>query len=220
MRTLDFYFDYISNNAYLAWSQLQALSGDLDVIVRPRPVLFAGLLKAHQNVGPAEIPAKRTWMFKNILRKCVMLDVPISPPRHHPFNPLLALRASTMEMEEGARWRLIDGLFRAVWVDQLHVSEVEVVAEVSGQAGLDPDKVCRWAQSDEAAAVLREETEKAIGSGVFGIPSMMVGEELFFGYDDFPFLELYLRGEDPLDRAEIECWSQSKMTPSAERRKS
>ena len=52
-----FYFDYISSNAYLAWTQLPALTAKYDVDVEPVPVLFAGLLGAHGQLGPAEIPA-------------------------------------------------------------------------------------------------------------------------------------------------------------------
>jgi len=86
MKTLYFHFDYVSNNAYLAWSQLDRLSRELGIEVEPRPILFAGLLNAHGNVGPAEIPAKRSWMLKNILRKSALLDIPMSPPCHHPSN--------------------------------------------------------------------------------------------------------------------------------------
>lgn len=215
MTTLYFYFDYVSNNAYLAWSQLQALSRKYGIVVEPRPILFAGLLNAHGNVGPAEIPAKRDWMLKNILRKSALLDVPMSPPRHHPFNPLMALRASCMPMEAEARWRLIDGFFQAVWVSGLHISDLAVVQDIARQAGLDDAEVCEWSQSAEAASVLRQQTDEAVSSGVFGIPSMLIDGELFFGYDDFPFLELYLQGADPLDRAALAGWTQAQMSPSS-----
>lgn len=217
MRTLYFYFDYVSNNAYLAWSQLQVLSGQYGIAVEPRPILFAGLLNAHGNVGPAEIPAKRDWMLKNILRKSALLDVPMSPPAHHPFNPLMALRASSMDMEGETRWRLIDGLFKAVWVEEQHISEPAVVDEIARRAGLDGNQVCEWAQSKEAASLLRQQTDEAVSSGVFGIPSMIIDEELFFGYDDFEFLELYLQGADPLNREVLAGWSQAQINPSSKR---
>lgn len=217
MNTLYFYFDYVSNNAYLAWSQLQTLSGKYDLVVEPRSILFAGLLNAHGNVGPAEIPAKRDWMLKNILRKGAQLGVAMSPPRHHPFNPLMALRASCMEMEADVRWRLIDGFFQAVWVEGKHISDITVVQEIAVQAGLSGDRVREWIESPEAASVLRQQTDEAVNSGVFGIPSMKIDDELFFGYDDFPFLELYLRGEDPLDKSALAGWTEAQMSPSSKR---
>lgn len=215
MRTLYFYFDYVSNNAYLAWSQLQALSCKHRIAVEPRPILFAGLLNAHGNVGPAEIPAKRDWMLKNILRKGAQLGVPMSPPRHHPFNPLMALRASSMAMETETRWRLIDGFFQAVWVHRQHISDMDVVQKIASEAGLNGGKVREWTESAEAALVLRQQTDEAVSSGVFGIPSMVIDGELFFGYDDFPYLELCLQGEDPLDKEILANWTQAQMRPSS-----
>ena len=95
-RTLRFYFDYISSNAYIAWTQLPALAKRYDLAVEPVPVLFAGLLEAYGQLGPAEVPVKAAWMAKNNLRKAVRLGIPLRPPVHHPFNPLLALRISSL----------------------------------------------------------------------------------------------------------------------------
>ena len=213
-----FYFDYISNNAYLAWTQLAALAANNDLEVELRPVLFAGLLNAHGNVGPAEIPAKRNWMLKNILRKANQLGVPMAPPVHHPFNPLMALRASIMDMGSEQRWQLVDGLFKAVWRDGLHLGELDVVVRIARDAGLDEDAVLQWLQSPLAAAGLRECTQDAVNSSVFGVPTMILGEELFFGYDDFPYIEQYLQGRDTLDLNQLARWEAGQMAPSAKRR--
>jgi len=111
---LRFYFDYVSPNAYLAWTQLPALAERYDVAVEPVPVLFAGLLAAHDRMGPAEIPVVMRWMWKNILRKSAVLGVPFQPPAFHPFNPLLALRVSSLPLRPEEQRRLINALFQAV----------------------------------------------------------------------------------------------------------
>jgi 2-hydroxychromene-2-carboxylate isomerase len=67
-----FYFDYVSPNAYLAWRQLRAIAERHGVAIEPVPVLFAGLLEAHGQLGPAEVPAKMGWMVKNNLRKAAL----------------------------------------------------------------------------------------------------------------------------------------------------
>src|SRR5215467_10318487 len=122
-----FYFDYISSNAYLAWTQLPRLAEKYGFIIEPVPVLFAGLLEAHGQLGPAEVPPKSLWMIKNNLRKAVLLGVPLHRPAFHPFNPLLALRASSLRLDAATRQALISALFEAVWVRELHVSEPAVV---------------------------------------------------------------------------------------------
>jgi 2-hydroxychromene-2-carboxylate isomerase len=218
VQTIRFYFDYISSNAYLAWTQLPALADAHGVAIDPVPVLFAGLLEAHGQLGPAEIQAKALWMVKNTLRKAAVLGVPLNPPAFHPFNPLLALRISSLPLPSPQRLSLIDALFRAVWVDRLHVSDPDVVARLADNRGLAGAALVAEAQSSDCKARLRAQTDGAIARGVFGVPSMEVSNELFWGYDDFPYLERYLAGKDPLDRGEWQKW-HGPPRPSAVRRR-
>jgi 2-hydroxychromene-2-carboxylate isomerase len=197
-QTIRFSFDYVSNNAYLAWTQLPALAARFGCTIEPIPVLFAGLLQAHGTLGPAEVPAKSRWMVKNILRKAMRLAVPMNAPAFHPFNPLLALRVSSLALDETARHTLIDALFKAVWVRSLHVSEPAVVTQIANEIGLDGAALVAQAARPETKERLRRQTDDAIARGVFGVPSMEVGDELFWGYDDFPRLEMVLAGDDPL----------------------
>lgn len=217
---LEFYFDYVSNNAYLAWTQLAELAERHELTVVPKPVLFAGLLNTHGNVGPAEVPAKRHWMLKNILRKTTLLNVPMAPPLHHPFNPLIALRASLMPLEPAQRARLIDALFEACWVNQQKIDELDVVVELASGVGIDAQELVEWVTSSQASSLLRFETEQATQAGVFGIPSMVVHDELFFGFDDFVFMEMFLDGEDPLERASVDEWDMARMPAASMRTRS
>jgi 2-hydroxychromene-2-carboxylate isomerase len=200
--TIRFYFDYESPNAYLAWTQLPKLSDRYGCTVDPVPVLYAALLDAHGQLGPGELPAKGRWMSKNMARKAVLLGVPLSAPAFLPFNPLLALRMTLLVSRTPERDALIDALFRAVWVHGLHVSDAAVVERVANEVGLPGAELVQQTQSPEVKNQLRTQTDEAISRGVFGVPSMEVGDELFWGYDDFPFLELFLAGKDPIDAAE------------------
>jgi 2-hydroxychromene-2-carboxylate isomerase len=215
---IHFYFDYISSNAYLAWTQLPKLAAQYGFTIEPVPVLFAGLLEAHGQLGPAEIPAKVRWMNKNNLRKAALLKVALHPPAFHPFNPLLALRVSSLPLEAQERRTLIEALFQAVWVRSLHVSEATVVKQLANEVGLRGTALVEQAQHPEVKARLRQQTDDAIARGVFGVPSMIVGDELFWGYDDFPYLELFLAGKDPLDPTEWPKWLEPPR-PSAVRRR-
>lgn len=207
MPTIRFYFDYESPNAYLAWTQLPELAGRHRVTVEPIPILYAALLDAHGQLGPGEQPAKGRWMGKNMLRKAALLGVPLNPPAFLPFNPLLALRVSMLPVERDDRTALIDALFKAVWVRGLHVSDAEVVERVANEIGLPGAELVARAHTPEIKGQLRTQTAEAIARGVFGVPSMIVGDELFWGYDDFPYIELLLAGKDPLDAEAWQRWS-------------
>ena len=216
--SIRFYFDYLSSNAYLAWARLPELAARYAIEVEPIPVLFAGLLEAHGQLGPAEIRPKARWMALNNLRKAALLGIPLNPPRFHPWNPLLPLRVSSLPMAAEGRLALIGALFRAAWVDGLHASEPSVVAGVADAVGLDGEALVRQAREPESKARLRQQTDDAIAAGVFGVPTMGVGDSLFWGYDDLPHLELYLDGNDPLDPRELEKWMRPP-SPSAVRRR-
>jgi 2-hydroxychromene-2-carboxylate isomerase len=217
--TIRFYFDYVSPNAYLAWTQLPALANRYGATIEPVPVLFAGLLEATGQLGPAEVPAKIRWMHRNNLRKAARLGIAINPPVHHPFNPLLALRVSSLPLETARRAALIGALFEAVWVRGLHVSEASVVEQVADELALPGASLVADAQSSSCKSALRDATSAAIARGVFGVPTMEVGDELFWGFDDFAQLEGFLAGSDPLDPSEWERWS-GPARPSAVRARS
>ena len=216
--SIRFYFDYIYSNAYLAWARLPELAARHGLEVEPIPVLFAGLLEAHGQLGPAEIRPKARWMALNNLRKAALLGIPLNPPRFHPWNPLLPLRVSSLPMAAEARVAMIGALFRAAWVDGLHASEPTVVSWVADEVGLAGEDMVRRAQEPESKARLRQQTDAAIAAGVFGVPTMVVGDALFWGYDDLPYLELHLAGNDPLDPRELAKWMRPP-SPSAVRRR-
>jgi len=216
-RDLHFHFDYISHNAYVAWARIHDIAAANDCRVVPVPTLFAGLLNAHGQLGPAEIPAKAWWMAKDVLRKTALLGLPLSPPASHPFRPLLALRVSSIDTDDATRRRLIDGLFRAIWAERQEPASPEVIAKVASEAGLDGERAVAEANSDAIKQRLRDQTDAAIAKGVFGVPTVVVAGELFWGYDDLPMLELHLRGEDPLDRERLAEWG--KIRPTARRRR-
>ena len=92
-----------------------------------------------------------------------------------------------------------------------------MVERVATDAGLDGAALVAEARRPEAKARLRRQTDEAIARLVFGVPSMVVGDEVFWGYDDFPYLELFLAGKDPLDREHWGKWL-GPVRPSAMRK--
>ena len=211
-----FYFDYISHNAYLAWTQMHRLARHYGREVEPVPVLFAAFLEHYGHKGPAEMPAKSLWMLRNVIRKAAQLNVPLRPPAAHPFNPLLPLRVTTVEMSAVDRKRLIDAIYRATWAESRNVSDPEVLGAILTNAGFDAADMLARAQDDEIKQRLREAGQQAIERGVFGVPTMCVDDELFWGYDDLRYLEMYLEGRDPYDPARLEPWLD--VRPAAQRK--
>jgi 2-hydroxychromene-2-carboxylate isomerase len=206
-----FYFDFLSPYAYLAWTQIHALADRHGRAVEPVPVLFAALLDHHGTRGPAEIPAKRRYLMFDVVRKARALGVPIGPPPHHPFNPLLALRVASLPMAPADQRALIDRIYAAVWSGEARdVEDRAVIAAIAGEDAVGA------ATTPEGKARVRTQTERAIADGVFGVPTMLVEGELFWGVDALPELDRFLASGSPtLDAATLARWDA--LQPSATR---
>ena len=206
--TVDFYFDFISHNAYLAWHELKRLTRQYDHALHTVPVLFAGFLKAHGQLGPAEIPPKIAWMNRNTLRKAAMLEIPYKAPYRHPFNPLLLLRMATQELDDAERAQLCDCLFKAVWVDRVDASDEKAILAYVEAQGLSGARIISAASSPPAKSRLKLHTDEAIARGVFGVPTMVLHDEVFWGYDDLAYLECVMAGSDPLSTVDVDSYEQ------------
>jgi 2-hydroxychromene-2-carboxylate isomerase len=176
MPTADWYFDFISPFAYLQSERLDAISRKTHL--RCRPVLFAALLDAGGQKGPAEIPGKRAFTYKFVVWQARRLGIPLKFPHEHPFNPLRLLR---LAIACDCRPDAVHRIFRFVWRDgRLPDLPIEW-AELAHDLGM-PDADARIADPDVKDA-LRRNTDEAIARGVFGVPTLAIGGELFWGVD-------------------------------------
>jgi 2-hydroxychromene-2-carboxylate isomerase len=176
MPSADWYFDFVSPFAYLQCEQLPALETRLRI--RYRPVLFAGLLKAHGHKGPAEIPAKRRFTYRFVVWQARKLGIPLKFPAAHPFNPLPLLRLAIAADGDPEAVRRI---FRFVWRDG-RIGDLPIEwAELMSELAL-PDAATRI-DTPEVKDALRSNTDDALARGVFGVPTLAIGEQLFWGVD-------------------------------------
>lgn len=203
-RALRFHFDYLSPYSYLAWHRVAPVAQEHDLRVEPKPTLLAALLDHLGHKGPAEIPPKRAYMFKDCIRAAALLHVPFVPVYSHPFNPLPALRATLLDMEEETRVDLVGRLFDATWGKSLDVGSPEVVGQVCAQVGV-RDAVERI-RDPAIKQRLRDASDSAMAAGVFGVPTMFVDGELFWGTDSIPHLVRYLEGNDPVRKEDVAAW--------------
>ena len=190
MKQITFFLDFISPYAYLAFKALpQALEG-LSYGVRYQPVFLGGLLKAKQQLGPAEIPMKREWVYRQSQWLAQAQGVRLDLPAAHPFNPLGLLRLAVASDPQGNPNRYVcETLFRHVWEGGLDAADVQRLQALTAE--LAP---ARDPSSDEVRDQLKAHTDDAIAQGVFGVPSYAVDDKVFWGLDALPMLRDYLLG--------------------------
>ena len=190
MHQLTFYVDFISPYAYLAFHALPKALEGLSYQVRYQPILFGAVLQHHGQLGPAEIPDKRLWTYRQVLWLAQQQGCPMRMPASHPYNPLGLLRLATACDEHGQPNRYVcQQMFEHVWGEGLEASDAVRQAEL--QTRLVP---LRDPNSEEVKSQLRAATQAAIDAGVFGVPTIAVEGKLFWGQDALPMLRDYLIG--------------------------
>lgn len=192
----DWYFDFISPFAYLQWRLLRRDHPQL--AINPKPVLLAAILNHHGQLGPAEIPGKRRHTYRMVLWQARQAGVPLVFPPTHPFNPLPALRLCLAAPDRVAA---ADELFTHVWEHGRAADSIEALTDVAGSLGI----------LDPAAAIARDDVkrellangEEALKLGIFGVPTLRIGDELFWGNDATPMAMQYLDDPDGFDDAQM-----------------
>ncbi len=203
MRVAEFYFDYLSPYAYLASLRVEELCERFGIAIRIEPVLFAGLLKHWGQLGPAEIPPKAAHALRDCLRYAQLHDIPLRAPRYHPFRSLVPLRL-TLAAPPDARAQVMRILFAHGWAHGRDLGDADALVDALEQAGLPGRRWHEAAQSDALKRTLRERTEVAISHGVFGIPTLRLDDQLFWGLDQLSAVELVLAGRDPLSGVDLQ----------------
>jgi 2-hydroxychromene-2-carboxylate isomerase len=205
MPRVDFYFDYISPYSYLAWVQIRALCAKKGADLVLHPTLFAGLLNHWGQLGPAEIEPKRRWIFSDAHRTARLHGLPFSCPKYHPFNPLSALRLTLAEVAEDRQHAVCDTLFHAGWGAGIDLGSSEEICRALDERGLPGQALIEKTGLPEVKEALKRSTAEAIERGVFGVPTMIVGQDLFWGSDRMDFVALALDGDDPIDRPSVDA---------------
>lgn len=189
-KTLEFFFDLGSPATYLAYTQLPALCAATGATLVYQPMLLGGVFKATGNASPVTVPAKGRYLFNDLARYAQRYNVTLKFNPHFPINTLMLMRAVTgMQLHQPERFQgFIDCLFRALWVEGRNMGDPAVVAAVLTEAGFNPEEVLALANNESVKAALKDNTEQAVQRGVFGAPSMFVGNQLFFGQDRLDFV--------------------------------
>lgn len=187
---VDFYFDFGSPTSYLAWTQLPGITQAAGAELRWHPILLGGVHKATGNQSPALVPAKGAWMNRDMERYAVRYQVPFVNNPYFPINTMHLMRGAVgYRMHKPASFdAYVTTIYRAMWADGLNLGDQAVLAEVLQRGGLDPNEFLAFIQDPAVKEELRADTEASVKRGIFGAPTMFVGDEMYFGQDRLDFV--------------------------------
>jgi 2-hydroxychromene-2-carboxylate isomerase len=181
------YFDVISPFAYLALGEIEELTKS--VAIAYRPILFAGMLQHWKHLGPAEIPPKRIHTYRLCVFQAQQRGVQLRFPPTHPFNPLKPLRLLTALKADP---RAVRTVMDCIWREGLDLSAEAGWSAMCKALGLDDAAAAALVDAPETKATLRSNTDQAITAKLFGVPTLQIGDELFWGVDALPMARAYL----------------------------
>ena len=191
-------FDVISPFSYIALGEIEQLAQRIDLVYRP--ILFAALLEHWRHLGPAEIPPKRLHTYRLCVFEAQRRGIPFRFPAHHPFNPLKPLR---LLVALDATPSVVRTVMDCIWRDGLDMSTDANWRITCAALGLDAATATALVEASETKARLRANTEAAVKAGLFGVPTLQIGNELFWGADALPMARAYLDNPDMFESEEM-----------------
>ena len=189
-KTIEFYFDFGSPTAYLAYKRLKQLEQQYSCVIEYKPVLLGALFKATNNVSPAMIPAKAKYMMTHDLpRFAKRYNVAFAMNPNFPINTLPLMRGAHAAKEMGCFNRYCEVLFDGIWQKGANLGDIEVISKILEDAEIDSGELLAKIQSPEIKESLLMLTQEAIDRDLFGVPTLFIGDEMFFGQDRLDFAE-------------------------------
>jgi 2-hydroxychromene-2-carboxylate isomerase len=153
-------------------------------------MLLGGVFQATGNQSPANIPAKGPYVFTDLARFAQRYGVPLAQNPHFPVNTLLLMRGATgLQMHQPERFgAYVDAVFRAMWITPCNMNDPATVGAVLHAAGFDAPALLALANAQDVKDRLKADTQEAVRRGVFGAPTVFVGDQMFWGQDRLDFV--------------------------------
>jgi 2-hydroxychromene-2-carboxylate isomerase len=190
------FFDFVSPFSYLQFKALDRLPDSLELTLTP--VLFAGLLAHWGQKGPAEIFPKRSDTYRYCHWYARNSGIPFQMPPAHPFNPLPFLRLAVALDCEPA---IVKVIFDYIWAKGKPAHTVEGFLDLTSDLGIDDPELL--ISNTGAKDILRRNTDNAIAAGIYGVPTILINQERFWGLDQSQMMLDYLENPQLMEAPEI-----------------
>ena len=201
-RTVEYILDLAAPNGYLAWYPLKAIAERTGAELVVTPVFLGGMHKLTGNAPPMfrdkDVKGKVPYAaleFQRFLDRHGMSEFRMHPSL--PFNSILLQRILVAAQDEDERRALVDAFQPSVWEQNIDCGDVDAVRAVLEEGGFDADRLLAATQQAEVKQRLIDNTSYAVERGAFGIPTVFVSEEMWFGKERLGQIEDYLSGGKP-----------------------
>ena len=187
IKPFDFYFDFISPYSFLAHKEISKIEKNTGVKIRYNPILLGGLHNLHGIKAPAFIPAKA----KHMIRDCKLIaernKTKFKFNSYFPIRSLNLMRGVLVAEEDNIKSYYIDSIFNTIWQDGLNMNDEIVIQKVLKNLNINPKTFALRSTSSSIKDSLRKKTSEAFSKGIFGAPTFVVNNKIFWGQDRIEF---------------------------------
>ena len=188
-----FIFDFGSPKTYLVYKLLPGIEKRTNIKAEFIPVLLGGIFKSTNNVSPIEsfktVPAKGKYDDLDTARFVKKHNIAFNFNSNFPINTLNLMRGAIYAQENKIFDKYVEVVFKSMWVDNKKMDDLEVIQTVFSENGLPVKEIFEGTQDQKIKDKLIENTSEAVEKGVFGAPSLLVNNELFFGKETLQDVE-------------------------------
>jgi len=192
-KQVEFFYDFTSPTAYLAWRRLPGVLERTGATVKYRPMFLGGVMQTTGNRPPGTLPQKARWMAEDLQRWAKKYNTPYKLNPHFPMMTLMVQRAAQEWVDRPDFDKYMKAIFDAAWQDQKNIADKAVLTEILTTAGFSPEEFFAATENPANKEKLKATTDEAVARGVFGAPTFFVqtpeGEEMHFGQDRLDFVE-------------------------------
>ena len=188
-----FIFDFGSPKTYLVYKLLPGIEKRTNIKAEYVPVLLGGIFKSTNNVSPIEsfktVPAKGKYDDLDTARFVRKHDIAFNFNSNFPINTLNLMRGAIYAQENKIFDKYVEVVFKSMWVDNKKMDDLEVIQTVLLENGLPVKEIFEGTQEQKIKDKLIKNTSESVEKGIFGAPSMLVEDELFFGKESLQDVE-------------------------------
>ena len=187
IKSFDFYFDFISPYSFLAHKEIRKIENKNSIKIKYKPILLGGLHNLHGIKAPAFIPAKA----KHMIRDCKLIaeknKIKFKFNTYFPIKSLNLMRGVLVAEEDNFKSYYIDSIFDSIWQDGLNMNDESIIQKVIKNLDVNPKTFFLRIGSSSIKDSLRKKTNDAYEKGIFGAPSFVSNNKIFWGQDRIEF---------------------------------
>ncbi len=188
IKSFEFYFDFISPYSFFAHKEIRKIEKKNSIKIIYKPILLGGLHNLHGITAPAFIPAKA----KHMIRDCKLIaeknNIKFKFNSYFPIRSLNLMRGVFVAEEDNYKSYYIDNIFNSIWQDGLNMNDENIIQKVLKNLDVNPKTFFLRLASSSVKELLKQKTKEAFDKGIFGAPTFISNNKIFWGQDRIEFV--------------------------------